>query len=211
MGDSSDNISGVPGIGQKTAMSLLLRFGTLDGIYKNLDSPDIKKGVREKLVSGEQSAHDSYWLATIERNAPLPIDPTALPEEFIDEEGLYALLTRLEFKSFIKRLGLTTGSVLEEPAKENQIDSEIISDVEAGLARIRKAAENEVPSALYLTARHHAFCLLDGQGLRFFWSRTFLRMNGSNCCAVFLQESFRSSCTMQKSRLFGLWDMVFSR
>ena len=43
MGDSSDNISGVPGIGQKTAMSLLLRFGTLDGIYKNLDSPDIKK------------------------------------------------------------------------------------------------------------------------------------------------------------------------
>lgn len=173
MGDSSDNISGVPGIGQKTAMSLLLRFGTLDGIYKNLDSPDIKKGVREKLVSGEQSAHDSYWLATIEQNAPLPIDPTALPEEFIDEEGLYALLTRLEFKSFIKRLGLTTGSVPEEPAKENQVDSEIISDIEAGLARIRKATENEVPSALYLTARHHAFCLFDGQGAAVFLEQDF--------------------------------------
>ena len=115
MGDSSDNISGVPGIGQKTAMNLLLRFGSLDAIYENLDSPDIKKGVRDKLEAGAQSARDSFWLATIDRNAPLPIDPTALSEEFIDEEGLYALLTRLEFKSFIKRLGLTVDDVPEAP------------------------------------------------------------------------------------------------
>lgn len=175
MGDSSDNISGVPGIGQKTAMSLLLRFGTLDGIYKNLDSPDIKKGVREKLVSGEQSAHDSYWLATIERNAPLPIDPTALPEEFIDEEGLYALLTRLEFKSFIKRLGLTTGSVPEEPAKENQVDSEIISDVEAGLAAYPESRrKRSTICAVFDSCAIMHFAFLMDRGLRFFWSRTFL-------------------------------------
>lgn len=71
MGDSSDNISGVAGIGQKTADNLLKQFGTIENIYKNIESPDIKKGVREKLIAGEQQAKDSYWLATIDRNAPI--------------------------------------------------------------------------------------------------------------------------------------------
>ncbi|MDR3767474.1 MAG: DNA polymerase I, partial [Butyricicoccus sp.] len=157
MGDSSDNISGVPGIGQKTAMNLLLRFGSLDAIYENLNSPDIKKGVHDKLEAGEQSARDSFWLATIDRNAPLPIDPTALPEEFIDEEGLYDLLTRLEFKSFIKRLGLTTDDVPEAP--ESTLTIQVIDQFDAGLAQI-KACEGEV--YLYMTIQQDAFCLLQG-------------------------------------------------
>lgn len=173
MGDSSDNISGVPGIGQKTAMNLLLNFGTLDGIYAHLDSPDIKKGVREKLINGEQSARDSYWLATIDRNAPLPIDPTVLPDEFIDEEGLYALLTRLEFKSFIKRLGLTAESMPEEVQEETPIETQTIADVESGFARIRQATEAKEPAALYLTACHHAVCLLNGQGAGVFLEQDF--------------------------------------
>lgn len=157
MGDSSDNISGVPGIGQKTAMNLLLRFGSLDAIYENLDSPDIKKGVRDKLEAGAQSARDSFWLATIDRNAPLPIDPTALSEEFIDEEGLYALLTRLEFKSFIKRLGLTADDVPEAP--ESTLTIQTMDQFEAGLAQIKSCNDTVY---LYMTARQDAFCLLQG-------------------------------------------------
>lgn len=61
MGDSSDNIPGVPGIGEKTAMQLLHDFGSLDGVYAHLDDPKIKKGARAKLEAGEQSAKDSYW------------------------------------------------------------------------------------------------------------------------------------------------------
>lgn len=107
MGDSSDNIPGVPGIGEKTAMQLLHDFGTLDGVYAHLDDPKIKKGARAKLEAGGQSAKDSYWLATIDRNAPLELDVENLPEAHMDEAALYELLTRLEFKNFIKRLGLS--------------------------------------------------------------------------------------------------------
>ena len=107
MGDSSDNIPGVPGIGEKTAMQLLHDFGSLDGVYAHLDDPKIKKGARAKLEAGEQSAKDSYWLATIDRNAPLELDVENLPEAHMDETALYELLTRLEFKNYIKRLGLS--------------------------------------------------------------------------------------------------------
>ena len=104
MGDSSDNIPGVPGIGEKTAMQLLHDFGTLEGVYANIDDERIKKGARTKLQNGEQSAKDSYWLATIDRNVPLDLDVEHLPAQDIDETALYDLLTRLEFKNFIKRV-----------------------------------------------------------------------------------------------------------
>lgn len=113
MGDSSDNISGVPGVGEKTAMNLLHTFGSLDEVYRHLDAPEIKKGLRDKLTNGEQAARDSYWLATIKRDAPLPIDMQALPDAQMDRDALYDLLTRLEFKSFLTRLGL---SKIEVPA-----------------------------------------------------------------------------------------------
>ena len=86
MGDSSDNIPGVPGIGEKTAMQLLHDFGTVEGVYQHLDDPKIKKGVRAKLEAGEQSAKDSYWLATIDRNAPLELDVENLPAPHMDED-----------------------------------------------------------------------------------------------------------------------------
>ena len=92
MGDTSDNISGVAGIGKKTANDLIKLFGSVENIYKNIYSEQIKKGFRDKLISGEQSAKDSYWLATIDRNAPLDIDPLNLPDEFIDETALLRIL-----------------------------------------------------------------------------------------------------------------------
>ncbi len=162
MGDSSDNITGVPGIGQKTAMNLLLQFGTLDGIYENIDSPEIKKGVREKLKNGQQSARDSYWLATIDREAPLPLDPLNLPDELIDEEGLYALLTRLEFKSFIKRLGLNAGDGGAFQQAEVLPDMQITVGIQTAFTRIQQDEGQQV--YLYLTAQRQAVCLLDGQG-----------------------------------------------
>ena len=111
MGDSSDNIPGVPGIGEKTAMQLLHDFGTLDGVYEHIEDERIKKGARTKLQNGEQSAKDSFWLATIDRNVPLDLDVEHLPAQDIDETALYDLLTRLEFKNFIKRFDLSGESV----------------------------------------------------------------------------------------------------
>ena len=114
MGDTSDNISGVSGIGKKIANDLIKLFGSLENIYKNIDSEQIKKGVRDKLILGEQSAKDSYWLATIDRNAPLDIDPLNLPDEFIDETALLEIFNKLELKTFINRLGLVSDNVFEQ-------------------------------------------------------------------------------------------------
>ena len=73
MGDASDNIPGVPGIGEKTALDLVRRFGRVENIYARLDELDIKDSVRKKLAAGEESARMSYELATISREAPVEL------------------------------------------------------------------------------------------------------------------------------------------
>ena len=71
MGDSSDNIPGVPGIGEKTALDLVRRYGGIGEIYRNLETLDVKDSVRKKLAAGRDSANSSFWLATIFREVPL--------------------------------------------------------------------------------------------------------------------------------------------
>lgn len=157
MGDSSDNISGVPGIGEKTALGLLREFGTLDGVYENLESPSIKKGAREKLRAGEAAARDSYWLATICRDAPLPIDLKALPEEFMDEQALYQLLTRLEFKSFLTRLGLSNADA-PAPAAQNAPSEEITAFDAA--CRLLRDVEEDARVTAFAAPNLEAFAFL---------------------------------------------------
>lgn len=165
MGDSSDNISGVPGIGEKTALGLLRQFGSLEGVYANLDDPFIKKGQRQKLLDGEQAAKDSFWLATIDQNVPLELDPGALPMQFIDEGALYALLTRLEFKGFIKRLGLSADEILPEPAV--LAESERCVDCDEAFAILRELADAPYVAAT-VNGELSAVCLLTDGKARLF-------------------------------------------
>lgn len=115
MGDSSDNIPGVPGVGEKTAMDLMHRFGSLNGVYENIDSPDIKDGVRKKLIAGQDSAKLSYELATITRQAPVEIVPETCKWNGFRGEGLYAVLKRLGFQKFIDRWNVQPEGHAEEP------------------------------------------------------------------------------------------------
>lgn len=157
MGDSSDNISGVPGVGEKTAMNLLHTFGSLDEVYRHLDAPEIKKGLRDKLTNGEQAARDSYWLATIERDAPLPIDMQALPDVKMDRDALYDLLTRLEFKSFLTRLGLSKIEVPTPTAAERKRVE--LTDLESARKQLDALTElSAVP--LFAAPGLRAFALL---------------------------------------------------
>ncbi len=165
MGDSSDNISGVPGIGEKTALGLLRQFGSLEGVYANLDDPFIKKGQRQKLLDGEQAAKDSFWLATIDQNVPLELDPGALPMQFIDEGALYSLLTRLEFKGFIKRLGLSVDEILPEPAV--LAESERCVDCDEAFAILRELADAPYVAAT-VNGELSAVCLLTDGKARLF-------------------------------------------
>ena len=107
MGDASDNIPGVAGIGKKGATDLITAFGTLDGVYANLDDPRIKLGMRAKLESGRDMAYQSYELATIDRAMPLDFGPADLKPANFDRAALYKLFLRLEFRAFIQKLGLT--------------------------------------------------------------------------------------------------------
>jgi len=106
MGDSSDNIPGVAGVGPKTATELLLKFGTLDGVYANLDDPSIRPKLREKLAEGKESAYLSYDLATIRTNAPIEFAPMDAIVQPYNKPELYKLFTKLEFVRLIDRYGL---------------------------------------------------------------------------------------------------------
>lgn len=105
MGDTSDNIPGVPGVGEKTAMALVQEYGTIDEIYRLLPDLHAKPAAIRKLTEGEESARHSYWLATIVTDAPLAFDPAEnLRRPFRPE--LYDLFLRLEFQKLIDRYHL---------------------------------------------------------------------------------------------------------
>ncbi|MBR2889400.1 MAG: DNA polymerase I [Oscillospiraceae bacterium] len=114
MGDSSDNIPGVAGVGPKTATDLLLKFGTLDGVYANIDDPSIRPKLREKLVAGKENAYLSYELATIVSEAPIDFAPADAIVQPYNRPELYRLFQKLEFVRLIDKYGLR-GAELEAP------------------------------------------------------------------------------------------------
>lgn len=121
MGDSSDNIPGVPGIGEKTALSLIANNGSIETIYENLAGCGAKGAALKKLEDGRDLAFLSKQLATIDTHAPVEFATGAVRREDMDSAALYEILNRLEFKSLISRLGLT-GQEADEaealPAKD---------------------------------------------------------------------------------------------
>lgn len=101
-GDSSDNIPGVPGIGEKTAVQLLQQYDTLDGIYENLWQ--IKDATRRKLEAGHEMAEMSKKVAELWFDAPVELDLAALDATKLDTAKLKQLLTKLEFRSLLRNL-----------------------------------------------------------------------------------------------------------
>ena len=104
MGDSSDNIPGVKGIGEKTALKLLGEYGSLDNVYKNIDS--IKGALKEKLINDKENAYMSYDLATIYRDVNLDFSLDDLKYEGLNEEEYIKLLKKYEFNSLLKKMDI---------------------------------------------------------------------------------------------------------
>lgn len=102
MGDSSDNLPGVPGVGQKTAVKLLQQFGDLDNIYHNLD--EIKGALDQKLADGKDSAYMTKQVAQLYFDAPVKLDWQVADVNDCDYAGVEKILKRLEFYSLINRL-----------------------------------------------------------------------------------------------------------
>lgn len=106
MGDSSDNIPGVPGIGEKTALKLISEFGSLDGIYEQLETAKHTPSVLRKLTEGKESAYMSQTLARIYREVPLGITLEDIRTTPMDKPRARELFLKYEFSGFIKRFGL---------------------------------------------------------------------------------------------------------
>ena len=128
MGDTSDNIPGVKGIGEKTAMALMAQYPSIDELYAHLDGLDAKPAVLKKLEEGRDSARMSYDLATIHRDAPMGFRPEDTLRRPFNDSALYDLLLRLEFAKLIDKLGLSGHGAVEqkEDAFTGTCESEIV-------------------------------------------------------------------------------------
>ena len=140
MGDSSDNIPGVPGIGEKTAKDLLVRFGTVADIYRDLDALDIKPGVRKKLTEGRESAQLSFDLATIRTDAPIDFALESAVWDHDYQPELYDWFRRLNFTSLSEKWGL-------QPADGAGAQSSALPAVDVADSTALRALEQAVTAA----------------------------------------------------------------
>ena len=138
-GDSSDNIPGVAGIGEKRAMDLLAHFGSIDEIYANIDSESIKPAIRKKLIDGKESAFFSRRLATICRDVPMDFIPNSAKLQPRKEKELFDTFAELELKTLIVKFGLDKShSALSQ--NKASIPFKVISQpdmIESALAAMR--------------------------------------------------------------------------
>ena len=162
MGDTSDNIPGVPGVGEKTALDLVRRFGTVDEIYEKLPELDIRDSLRKKLADGEESARKSYWLATIFREVPLPFHPA---ENLWDRDyrpELYAFLKRLGFQKYIEKWGLSPAEESAEAVKAESLRRVAVQSGEE-IEAFRAVVERKTPLAVHAPENLERLEVCDGE------------------------------------------------
>ncbi len=129
MGDSSDNIPGVPGIGEKTAFTLIENFHSLEGVYENIESDIIKKAQRQKLLEGKDSAYLSRHLATIVCDMPLEMSFEQARRGEYNLDALIKKLDELEMKKIADRLGVESSPKTDEAIEINKADAAVIAEM----------------------------------------------------------------------------------
>lgn len=122
-GDTSDNIPGVQGVGPKTALDLIARFESVDNIYDNIETIDIKPGVRTKLINDKDNAYLSLKLGEIRTDAPIDIDINSYVKDGGDKQALVAEFTRLELFTMLEKFNLDANEALA--VKEEIVERDI--------------------------------------------------------------------------------------
>ena len=126
MGDSSDNIPGVAGIGEKTAFKLISDFGSMDGLYEKYAESSLTAGVKQKLENGKEMAYLSRALALIDKNVPISQNMEEYRYEGVRKQELYELFAELELFSLIKRFGLE--NITSTSSNTEIVSSELSED-----------------------------------------------------------------------------------
>ncbi len=127
MGDTSDNIPGIKGVGEKTAMGLIQTYGSIKNLYANFETADLKGALRTKLDTGREMAQMSYDLATIRCDAPIDFKPEDALRQEADREQLYQLFLKLEFTKLIERYHLSE-QVQEQAEFQNALEPEQVTE-----------------------------------------------------------------------------------
>lgn len=143
MGDASDNIPGVKGIGEKTALKLLQTYSSLDGVYESIDN--ISGKLKEKLINDKENAYMSYDLATIYTKVPLEINLEDIKYKECDKEKLISIYEDLEFYSFLKKI--------KETKKETTLSYKIVDNINDVCINIDSAIYLEILGNNYHTSK----------------------------------------------------------
>ena len=143
MGDTSDNIPGVKGIGEKTALKLLQTYSSLDGVYDNIDN--ISGKLKEKLITDKENAYMSYDLATIYTKVPLEINLEDIKYKECDKEKLISIYEDLEFYSFLKKI--------KETKEEKKLEYKIIDNINDVCINVDSAIYLEILGSNYHTSK----------------------------------------------------------
>ena len=174
MGDSSDNIPGVKGIGEKTALTLLTEYGSLDGVYDNIEN--IKGKLKDKLAEGKENAYLSYELGTIKRDLPLAPDLNKADDFSLSSKAVLDILSALDMEALVKALGGRTDvQENKEPLSEYENDLpdigtlkgkeiSLVLDMDAGGAAI--SFEGRTYSSADVSAEYIEALCTDGSVLK---------------------------------------------
>lgn len=165
MGDSSDNISGVKGIGEKTALALISEYGSVEGLYEKLGKGEVTatKSVIAKLEAGAQDAKDSKWLATIVTDAPISRNISDYSYKEKDEAALSQLLTELEMTKLMEKLNIKPSAAVSAeaeklPETEYTLSEMSANDISGSFAFIFAAGEKP---KLYVSYNEKLCCFED--------------------------------------------------
>lgn len=165
MGDSSDNISGVKGIGEKTALALISEYGSVEGLYEKLGKGEVTatKSVIAKLEAGAQDAKDSKWLATIVTDAPISRNIADYSYKEKDEAALSQLLTELEMTKLMEKLNIKPSAAVSAeaeklPETEYTLSEMSANDISGSFAFIFAAGEKP---KLYVSYNEKLCCFED--------------------------------------------------
>ena len=154
MGDASDNIPGVKGIGEKTALKLLQEYDSLENVYDNIDN--IKGATKQKLIDGKESAFMSKDIATIYNEVPVTYSLEELKYDGPDVNGLREMYSDLEFYSFLK-------DFKEEEKKEENLEYKIIENINDLKLKEKVSAYLEISETNYHNADIYGMSLYDGE------------------------------------------------
>ena len=154
MGDASDNIPGVKGIGEKTALKLLQEYDSLENVYDNIDN--IKGATKQKLIDGKESAFMSKDIATIYNEVPVTYSLEELKYDGPDVNGLREMYSDLEFYSFLKNFK-------EEEKKEEKLEYKIIENIDDLKLKEKVSAYLEISETNYHNADIYGMSLYDGE------------------------------------------------